>query len=128
MKYGHTKKLDTSFEEAVEKTREELTKEGFGVLTEIDVQDAFRKKLGVEFDKYLILGACNPSLAYKALQAEQEIGLLLPCNVIVYEKEGETHVSAMKPKVAMSMVENQALEEIAEEADKKLQNAIEGLM
>ena len=128
MKYGHTKKLDTSFEEAVEKIREELTKEGFGVLTEIDVQDAFRKKLGVEFDKYLILGACNPSLAYKALQAEQEIGLLLPCNVIVYEKEGETHVSAMKPKVAMSMVENQALEKIAEEADKKLQNAIEGLM
>ena len=90
MEYGYKKKVQASFEEVLQKTREELPKEGFGVLTEIDVKATLKKKLDADFDNYIILGTCNPPFAYQALQAEKDIGLLLPCNVIVYEDNKET--------------------------------------
>jgi uncharacterized protein (DUF302 family) len=127
MEYGITKQIDTSFDEAVEKIRQALADEGFGILTEIDVRATLKKKLDVEYDNYLILGACNPPLAYRALQAEKQVGLLLPCNVIIYEDEGSTFVSAMKPTVAMSMVDNPGLVKIAEQAEQKLKRVIDSL-
>ena len=112
-RYGITTRLDLPYEKAVERTRAALKEEGFGVLTEIDVKATLKKKLNADFRKYVILGACNPPLAHRALQAELEIGLLLPCNVIVYEEDGGTVVSAFDPMVAMSMAENPALAEVA---------------
>lgn len=126
MNYGYRKKIELSFEEAVQKTKEELAKEKFGILTEIDVKSTLKKKLDVEFDNYLILGACNPPFAYKALQAEKEIGLMLPCNVIVYEDQG-VFVSAIIPSVAMGMIENPKLSEIALEVEKKLKRVIDNI-
>lgn len=127
MEYGYKKQVNFSYEEAIAKTKKELQKEGFGVLTEIDVKATLKKKLNVEFDKYIILGACNPPFAYQALQAEQDIGLLLPCNVIVYESKGQTYVSAMLPTVAMSMVENEQLEGIAKQVENKLKTVIDNI-
>ena len=91
--YGYSKKLSLTFSEAVEKTRAELAKEGFGILTEIDVKATLKKKLNIDYENYIILGACNPPFAHKALEAEKEIGLLLPCNVIVYEDKGKVIAS-----------------------------------
>jgi len=125
MEYGYKKQVNLSFEDAGEKTREELSKEGFGVLTEIDVKATLKKKIDVDYGKYVILGACNPSFAHKALQAEKEIGLLLPCNVIIYEDEGSVFVSAIVPSVAMSMVENKNLSEIAQTVEEKLKKVID---
>jgi len=125
--YGYKKKVTVSFDKAVEKTREELQKQGFGVLTEIDVKATLKKKLDVDFDNYIILGACNPPFAYQALQAEKDIGLLLPCNVIVYEQEGEVFVSAIVPTVAMSMVENEELRRIAVQVEPKLKQVIDSI-
>ncbi len=126
--YGISKKVTCSYEEAVEKTREALASEGFGVLTEIDVTATLKKKLDKDFRKYIILGACNPPYAFKALTAETDIGLLLPCNVIVYENdEGGATVSAIDPIVAMGMVENTALGEIAKEIRAKLVNVINSI-
>ena len=126
--YGISKKVTCSYEEAVEKTREALAAESFGVLTEIDVQATLKKKLDKDFRKYIILGACNPPYAFKALTAETDIGLLLPCNVIVYENEGGgSTVSAIDPIVAMGMVENPALEDVAKEVREKLVNVIKSL-
>ena len=127
MQYGYKKQVDFSYEEAVNKTREELKREDFGVLTEIDVKATLKKKLNVDYDKYIILGACNPPFAYQALQAEQDIGLLLPCNIIVYETGGQTYVSAIVPTVAMSMVENNQLESIATQVEKKLKKVIDNI-
>lgn len=128
MKYGYTKRVSLSFDEAVEKTKEALAANGFGVLTEIDVQATLKKKIDVDFDKYLILGACNPPFAHKALMAEKEIGLLLPCNVIVYEDVGEIFVSAILPTIAMNMVENESLGEIAKEVETKLKTVIDSII
>lgn len=125
MKYGIKKELDVSYEEAIKKVKEQLSKEGFGVLTEIDVTSTLKKKLGVDIEKYIILGACNPSLAHRALQAEQDIGLLLPCNVIVYEKEGKVFVNAINPSVTMNFVENEELEGIAKDVTQRLENVID---
>lgn len=125
--YGYKKQVNTSFEEALQKTKEELQKEGFGVLTEIDVKATLKKKLDVDYDNYLILGACNPPFAYQALQAEKDIGLLLPCNVIVYEDEGETFASAILPTVAMSMIENEKLRSIALQVEQKLKKVIDSI-
>ena len=125
--YGYSKQLPLSFHEAVEKTKGELQKEGFGILTEIDVKTTLKKKLDVDFDKYIILGACNPPFAHKALENEREIGLLLPCNVIVYEDRGQVSVSTILPTVSMNMVNNEKLKEIAEEIEEKLKKVIEGL-
>jgi uncharacterized protein (DUF302 family) len=126
--YAFKTTVNLSFEEALEKVTEELKKEGFGVLTEIDVKETLKKKLEVDFRKYKILGACNPPNAYKALQAERDIGLMLPCNVIVYESEsGETVVAAIDPVAAMSPVGNVALETTAIEVRRKLRNVIEAI-
>lgn len=128
MAYYFNKKLNISFDEAVPKVTEELKKEGFGILTEIDVREAMKKKLNKEFRKYLILGACNPPFAYKALQAEDKIGTMLPCNVIVQEtSEGQVEVAAIDPVASMQAVENEALSEIANEVQKKLKKVIDNL-
>jgi uncharacterized protein (DUF302 family) len=127
MKYGYKKQLNTTFSEAVEKTRAALAKEGFGILTEIDVKATLKKKLDVDYDNYVILGACNPPFAYQALQAEKDIGLLLPCNVIVYDDDGKTYASTILPTVAMSMVDNSKLVPIAKTVEKKLKNVINAL-
>lgn len=124
MKYGFSKVVPLSYEQAVDKVTEELKKEGFGVLTTIDVRETLKKKLDVDFKKYVILGACNPPFAHKALQAEEEIGLLLPCNVIVYEKEGKTVVSAFDPMVMTTIVGNTAMTPIAEEVRARLERVI----
>ena len=127
MEYGYKRQIQASFEEAITRTKEELEKQGFGVLTEIDVKSTLKKKLDVNFDNYVILGACNPPFAYQALQAEKDIGLLLPCNVIVYETDEKTYVSAIVPTVAMNMVENPGLENIAVEVEKKLKKVIDNI-
>jgi uncharacterized protein (DUF302 family) len=127
MKYGYTKKLNINFDKAIDKIKKELPNEGFGILTEINVKDTLKKKLNVDFDEYIILGACSPSFAYKALQAEHEIGLLLPCNVIVYKKDNEVFVSGIMPTVAMGMVQNKELSCVSEEVEKKLKKVINSL-
>ena len=128
MKYYFEKTTDYAFEEAVEKVTEELKKEGFGVLTEIDVQATLKKKLDVDFRKYRILGACNPPFAHKALQAENKIGAMLPCNVIVQELDnGKTEVAAVDPVASMVAVQNDKLGGIAGEIRAKLEKVIENV-
>lgn len=128
MSYYYTKSVDYPFDQAITKVTEELKKEGFGILTEIDVKETFKKKLDVDFRKYRILGACNPTLAHKAIQAESKIGTMLPCNVIVQEtEEGQTEISAVDPVASMQAVENDSLKPIAEEVRQKLQRVIEHL-
>lgn len=127
MHYGISTIYNGSYEEAVAKVREALATEGFGVLTEIDVASTMKKKLGVTIDNYIILGACNPPFALQALEAEPEIGLLLPCNVIVYVKDDVVHVSAIRPSIGMGMVENVKLAEIAGAVEKKLEKVIAAL-
>ena len=127
MEYGYKRIVEYSFEEALRKLREELPKEGFGVLTEIDVKATLKKKLDVDFGKYIILGTCNPPFAYQAMQAEKDIGLLLPCNIIVYEDAGQTFISAIVPTVAMNMVENDKLGGIAVEVEAKLKKVIDSV-
>ena len=125
--YGYKKEVDSPFDDTVSRTVNQLKAEGFGVLTEIDVQATLKMKLNVDFDKYVILGACNPPFAYQSLQAERDIGLLLPCNVIVYEHDGKTYVSAILPTVAMSMVQNENLRAIAEQVEAKLRKVIDSI-
>ena len=127
MNYGFSKTTDLSYEETIEKVTDELKKEGFGVLTTIDVKDTLKKKIDVDFKKYIILGACNPGLGYKALQTEEELGLLLPCNVIVYEKENKTVVSIFDPIVLSRIVDNDILKPVAEEAKAKLVKVLEAI-
>lgn len=128
MSYNTNKIVNCTYEEAIVKVTEELKKEGFGVLTEIDVKETLKKKIDVDFRKYKILGACNPPLAYKALQAEENIGVMLPCNVIVQEKDnGQVQVSAINPMVAMQSVGNSQLGEVAELVSSKLQNVLNNL-
>ena len=124
MTYGFSKTVDMPFDAAVEKVTAELQKEGFGVLTTIDVQETLKKKLNVGFRKYKILGACNPPFAHKALQAEEEIGLLLPCNVIVYEKSGKSVVAAFDPMSMSRLMDNTAVEPIAAEVKERLERVI----
>jgi len=102
IRYGFRKELPLSYEEVVAKVTEALKKEGFGILTEINIKDKLKEKLGVDFNKYIILGACNPPNAYRALQAEPDIGLMLPCNVIVYEAGGKTVLSVTKQEAKRS--------------------------
>jgi len=129
MNYYHSKKMqNVSFDEAVEKVTEALKQEGFGVLTEIDVKATLKKKLDVEFRPYKILGACNPPYAHKALEAEDKIGIMLPCNVIVQETaDGSIEVAAVDPVASMSAIENPKLMEIAIEIQQKLKTVIEKL-
>ena len=125
MNYGYKKQTSLTFVDAVEKTKSELAKEDFGILTEIDVKATLKKKLNVDFDNYVILGACNPPFAYQALQNEKDIGLLLPCNVIVYEDSNSVFVSAILPTIAMGMVVSPHLSDIAKEVEEKLKIAID---
>ncbi len=125
MKYGFSKTVSLPYEQAIEKITDELKKEGFGVLTEIDVKETLKKKLNVDFKKYKILGACNPPIAHKALQFEEELGLLLPCNVIVYEKEGKSVVSVFNPMIMTQLLDSKEMESIAEEVKGKLLAALE---
>ena len=128
MLYYRGKKVNLAYDEAIEKATEELKKEGFGVLTEIDVKETLKKKLDVDFRKYKILGACNPSLAYKALQLEENIGVMLPCNVVVQQmKDGTIQVSAINPLVAMQSVNNPKLSEVAGFVSEKLNNVLNNL-
>jgi uncharacterized protein (DUF302 family) len=126
--YGFTKELNLSFDEAIDVTTTQLQHEGFGVLTRIDIHDKIKEKLGIDFTKYVILGACNPPYAHKALLAEENIGLLLPCNVILYEKDDQTILSVIKPTVAMNMVDNDALRDIAETIESKLKRAFDSIV
>lgn len=125
--YSITKEVKLDYKQAIERAKDELQKEGFGVMTEIDVKATLKKKLDVEFDDYMILGACNPNYAYKALQMEDELGLLLPCNLIVYRKNGKTFVSAIKPTVQLQKVSNEKIKPIALEVEKKLAKVIESI-
>lgn len=128
MNYYFNKSLKGNFEEVIVKVTEELEKEGFGVLTEINVTETLKKKLDVDFRNYRILGACNAPYAYKALKAEDKIGAMLPCNVIVQEKEaGEIEVAAVNPIASMQAVENDALGKVAKEIKVKLQKVISNL-
>ena len=128
MSYHFSKKLDATYDEAIARATEELKKEGFGILTEIDVKDALKKKLDVDFRKYKILGACNPSFAYKALLAEDKIGTMLPCNVIVQETDdGKVEVSAVDPIASMQAIDNPALGDIANEVREKLKKVIDNI-
>jgi len=124
MEYGFSKTVDLSFEQTIEKVTEELKKEGFGILTTIDVKDTLKKKIDVDFKKYTILGACNPPIAHKALQTEEEVGLLLPCNVIVYEKDNQTKVSMFDPMLMTNIVDNEKMGPIAKEVKEKLQRVL----
>jgi uncharacterized protein (DUF302 family) len=128
MSYYLSKVLDTPFEESVTKVTEELRKQGFGVLTEIDVKGTLKKKLNVDFRKYRILGACNPPFAYQALQTEDKIGLMLPCNVILQELEsGKVEVAIVDPVASMQAVENPNLREVADQVKGKLQTVVDNL-
>src|SRR5665811_1646766 len=128
MSYYFNKTLNLSFDKAIAGVTEELKKEGFGILTDIDVKATLKKKLDVEFRKYRILGACNPPFAYKALQAEDKIGTMLPCNVIIQEiEEGVIEVAAVNPMASMMAVENEKLNDVANEITSMLENVIEKL-
>ena len=125
MSYYIAKKVDYSYEEAIQKITAELKEVGFGILTEIDVKETLKKKIDVDFRKYKILGACNPNFAHKALQAEDKIGVLLPCSVIVQEiEEGKSEVAIMNPMEAMSVVINDKLAPIAGEVNGLLETAL----
>jgi len=125
--YAYRTKLGLPYEQAVEKTTAALKEEGFGVLMEIDVKATLKKKLEADFRRYVILGACNPPLAHQALKAELEIGLLLPCNVIVYEENGGSVVSIVDPISMLGVVENPELSPVADEARTRLRRVIESL-
>jgi len=128
MSYYFNKTLKVSFEEAVAKVTEALKKDGFGVLTEIDVKETLKKKLNVDFRKYKILGACNPPYAYRALQAEDKIGLMLPCNVIVQELPGgKIEVAAIDPVASMVAIDNPKLRDVGEQVRAKLKAVIDNL-
>jgi uncharacterized protein (DUF302 family) len=126
MSYYFSKKVNLSFDKAIAGVTEELKKEGFGILTDIDVKATLKEKLDVEFRKYRILGACNPSFAYQALQAEDKIGTMLPCNVMVQEiADGQVEVTAVDPLASMQAIKNPALKEIATEISHKLKTVID---
>jgi len=125
--YGFTKELDIPYETVIEQVRKALKKEGFGVLTEIDIKEKMKEKLGLDMRKYIILGACNPPKAYQAILAEENIGLMLPCNVIVYEKGSKTVLSVIRPTVAMQMIDNLELQEVSEAVEGQLKKAFDAI-
>jgi uncharacterized protein (DUF302 family) len=125
--YGFVKELDADFESTVEAVKDALREEGFGILMAIDVREKLQEKLGVDFEKYTILGACDPASAHKALMAEENIGLMLPCNVVVYESDGKAIVAAIRPTVAMQMIDNPDLRRIAKDVERRLKHVIDSL-
>lgn len=128
IKYGFTKEVNMPFNETIKIITEELKKEGFGILTRIDIKEKFKEKLGVDFIRYEILGACHPKSAYEAILAEENIGLMLPCNIIIYEEEGKTRISIIKPTMAMGMIDNNKLKSIAEKVELKLERVINSII
>jgi len=127
MAYYFSKTLDLPFDRAIDATVAALKAHGFGVLTRIDVQATMKEKIGAEFRPYVILGACNPQMAHKALQAEDKIGTMLPCNVIVQERDGKSEVAAVDPVASMQAIQNPALASIAGEVQARLKAAIDAL-
>lgn len=128
MSYHFSKIVDIPFDDAIKNVTEELKKEGFGILTEIDVKATLKKKLDIDFRKYQILGACNPPYAYKALLAEEKIGTMLPCNVVVQEyDDGRVEVSAVDPMASMQAVENPSLAGVAQDIQQKLKKVINNI-
>jgi uncharacterized protein (DUF302 family) len=127
MPYGHTRTLDLPFEEVVAEVKEAFQAQGFGTLTEIDVQATLKQKLGLDTDPYLILGTCNPQLAHRALEIEPEIGLLLPCNVVVRRHAGTTLVHALDPQVMVQVPQRPELQPVADEADRRIRAALDSL-
>jgi uncharacterized protein (DUF302 family) len=125
--YGYGRTLELSFESAVQRAKESLKSEGFGVLCEIDIKAKLKEKLGVDFANYLILGACNPPIAYGALQLEMNLGLLLPCNVVIYEKDDKCFVAAIDAAKMLSVVGNSALATTADQVNAKLHRVIDSL-
>ena len=125
--YGYARVLDLPFQAALQRARESLKSEGFGILCEIDLREKLKEKLGVDFTNYVILGACNPPLAYSALQLEMNIGLLLPCNVVVYENGGKACVAAVDASKMLSVVGNPALEATARQVNERLQKVIDNM-
>ena len=126
MSYYFSKIVDLSFEDSIQKVKDQLKKEGFGVLTEIDMKETLKKKLDVDFRNYKILGACNPPFAYRALQLERMVGTMLPCNIIVQEvSEGKTEITAIDPVASMQAITNAELAEVAGQVRLKLQSVIE---
>lgn len=125
--YSISKKVVGSFEDALRQTKQALAREEFGILTEINIRETLKKKLGIDYPEYVILGACHPQSAYQTLQKEKEIGLLLPCNVIVYEEGGGIIVSAIRPTIAMQMVENSDLAKVATDIESKLRRVIDAV-
>jgi uncharacterized protein (DUF302 family) len=125
--YGFVKELDADFESTVEAVKDALREEGFSILVAIDVREKLREKLGIDFEKYIILGACDPASAHKALMAEENIGLMLPCNVVVYESDGKAVVAAIRPAVAMQMIDNPDLRRIAKDIERRLKHVIDAL-
>ena len=126
-RYGYLVKLSLNFPEAIDAVKKAFAIEGFGVLSEIDVREKMKEKLGKEMGKYVILGMCNPTLAFQAIELEREIGLLLPCNVIVYSNGNETVISAQQPKLMVAVTGNNNLEEVANEADARILKVLEVL-
>ncbi len=129
MDYGFIKELDTDFDTATSRTKEALAAEGFGILSEIDVQNAFKEKLGVDHRRYTILGACNPGLAHKVVSAEPHIGLLLPCNVLVQESPdgNRTTVSIADPRAMFKLIDNPEIQPVAQEAEQRLKRAMDNI-
>jgi uncharacterized protein (DUF302 family) len=128
MSYFFSKTLNTDFDSAISKVTDELKKEGFGILTEIDVKETFKKKLDVDFRKYRILGACNPNFAFEAIKSEDKVGTMLPCNVVVQEHEdGKIEVSAIDPIASMMAIKNDSLGDVATTVSDKLRRVIENL-
>jgi uncharacterized protein (DUF302 family) len=128
-RYGISTDVALPYEQAILRTREELAKEGFGVLSEIDIAATLKKKLDVDFRPYVILGACNPPLAHRALTAERDLGLLLPCNVVVYasDEEGRSVVAAMDPEAALELTGNEEVREVAREVRARLERVLNGV-
>ena len=127
--YAFTTVLSTSYENAISKVTDALKEEGLGVLTEIDVKSTLKKKLNVDFRKYVILGACNPPYAHRTLQADLDVGLLLPCNVIVYETgDKKAYVSALNPVSALEVIKSEELRKIAKEVSEKLKRVIDNVI
>ncbi len=125
--YGFVKELDRTYDEVCEALPELLQKEGFGILSRIHMHEKFKEKLNVDFPKYTIFGVCNPPLAHKAVSAEENLGLMLPCNAIVYEKGDKTVLAIIRPTVAMSMIENEAVKPVAQQVEMKLKKVFDAV-
>ena len=127
MDYKFKKEVNTSFDDTINNIKKELKKEGFGVLTEIDVKQTIKNKLNIDMDKYIILGACNPVNANKAINYEIDVGLMLPCNIVVYENNKRLFVSVIRPTIAMGMIDNSKLKDVAFQIESKLKNVFDSI-